>query len=340
MPVYFDNSAAPFYSQVDRSWSVPQDWVAQGLSELTLQVRGEGVNFIIPRADPAPVIDGEVDDVWALASVQEITIPINNAPADPADSSGNFRLLYDDENLFLLAEVTDESLINDTAETWQDDSVEFYIDGDNTKGPQGLSGNARQLTFGWTTEDVQGTNQVDQGFELGQVDTADGWRLEVKMPWQTLMGRDAPVGELIGTDCFINDDDDGTDRDSQIAWHATEGVGWETPSMWGTALVAAPAAPDSADRLYVAIEDSANATAVVPHPNPGVVTSPTWVQWKISLSDFVDAGVNLAGVRKLSVGVGDPENPVAGSTGVFFLDNIYLNQTPPPDDPVATDPNE
>jgi hypothetical protein len=44
---------------------------------------------------------------------------------------------------------------------------------------------------------------------------------------------------LIGIDMYINDDDDGDGRDTQIAWHSPEGAGWNTPSMWGTAQLVA-----------------------------------------------------------------------------------------------------
>jgi len=331
MPLYYNNVALPYYSEAERTWSVAQDWTAGGLNTLTVHVQGLATDFVIPRVSPPPVIDGEVDDVWSLASIQELTIPLEGEPSGPEDSSGNFRVVYDDENLYLLADVTDESLINDTAETWQDDSVEFYFDGDNTKGPAGLSGNARQLTFGWTTEDVQGTNINAEGFELGQVDTASGWRLEVKMPWQSLMGTAAPVGRLIGVDCFINDDDDGDARDTQIAWHATEGVGWQTPSMWGTGLVAEAAAPDAADQLYVVLEDAFTRTATVTHPDPGVLKTTAWAPWHIVLSEFTD--IDLTSIMKMYIGVGDRAATAPGAAGVLFVDDVYVSEAVLPEEP-------
>ena len=91
----------------------------------------------------------------------------------------------------------------------------------NTKAPAGLSGNNRQYKFGWSTDDIQGTNTNVTDVEHAQVDTATGWRIEMKFPWQSLMGSSAPVGELIGIDCFYNDDDDGADtRETQIGWHS------------------------------------------------------------------------------------------------------------------------
>ncbi|MBC8179568.1 hypothetical protein H8E88_00445, partial [candidate division KSB1 bacterium] len=98
-----------------------------------------------------PVIDGQVDDVWANASEQYF-VPLE----DPADGSGIWKVLYDAENLYVLVDMTDDSLQNDSASSWQDDSVEIYFDGGNTKVNTPLSGDDHQYTFGWTTDEIQG----------------------------------------------------------------------------------------------------------------------------------------------------------------------------------------
>jgi hypothetical protein len=74
--------------------------------------------------------------------------------------------------------------------------------------------------------------------------------------------------------------------------------------------------------LYVALEDSAQKVAVVAHPDPAVVTATKWIEWKIPLSSFTD--VNPAKVKKLYLGVGDRQNPVADGTGRIYIDDIQL----------------
>ena len=211
MPLYYDNGASPYCSEAERTWVVRQDWKTSGLDALTLHVQGLARDFEIFTG--TPVIDGEVDEIWADVTPFPVTTNIDGTePSGPADASGQFRVLYDAENLYALVDVNDEALYNDSGSSYLDDSVEFYVDGDNTKAGPGLTGNARQYTFGWTTTDIQGTNTNLTGVEHAQVDTATGWRLEIKLPWQSLMGTAAPVGQLIGIDCFYNDDDDGARR--------------------------------------------------------------------------------------------------------------------------------
>ena len=331
MPMEYNNTDTPFYSEAERTWAPAQDWATSGVDTLTLYIQGQGADFAIPYVTTPPVIDGEVDDVWALAPVLPInTMIAGEAPDNPADASGQFQVLWDAQNLYAIVEINDDILINDTANSWQDDSVEFYVDGDNTKAGPGLVGNARQYTFGWTTDDIQGTNTNITGVEHAQVDTETGWRIELKFPWQSLKGTDAPIGELVGIDCFYNDDDDGADtRESQIAWHSLVGDDWQTAASWGTALVPDPAAAEGSDVLYVALEDTANRTGVVVHPDPGVVKAMNWVEWVIPLSEFTDAGVSLAAVQTMYIGVGDRENPVPGGVGPVYIDDIYLTKPVP-----------
>jgi hypothetical protein len=187
-----------------------------------------------------PVIDGEVDDIWADAATAEYA-----ALEDPADGSGTWKALYDAENLYVLVDVTDDSLQNDSDGSWQDDSVEIYFDGGNTKLSTALSGDDHQYTFGWTTEEIQGTN-IDgytDGIEHAQVDTETGWRIEVKMPWMSIWGVVPQAGDLIGIDCYYNDDDDGGDsrEGKMLGFSVVEG--WNDASQWGTAALAAKVKP-------------------------------------------------------------------------------------------------
>jgi len=48
MPLYYDNSVSPFYSEAERTWTVAQDWTVTGADTLTLYVRGEADNGPAP----------------------------------------------------------------------------------------------------------------------------------------------------------------------------------------------------------------------------------------------------------------------------------------------------
>jgi hypothetical protein len=62
---------------------------------------------------------------------------------------------------------------------------------------------------------------------------------------------------------------------------------------------------------------------VVTNPDPLAVNALSWTEWRIPLSSFTD--VNLAGVKKMYIGVGDRKNPLADGTGRLYLDDIAVS---------------
>ena len=237
----------PLYFGGDNENAVGENWRGvmsdariynRALTKLEILAAMEGIEQLdmeIAYATKPPVIDGEADAVWAVASTQSF-VPL----ADPADGSGIWKVLYDAENLYVIVDVTDDSLQNDSASSWQDDSVEIYFDGGNTKVNTPLSGDDHQYTFGWTTADIQGTNVAGytEGIEHAQVTTAAGWRIEIKMPWLSMQDTMPQARDLIGIDCYYNDDDDGGDsrEGKMLSFSAVEG--WNDASQWGTAILA------------------------------------------------------------------------------------------------------
>jgi len=75
---------------------------------------------------------------------------------------------------------------------------------------------------------------------------------------------------------------------------------------------------NAADRMYIAL----NGTAVVYHVDPAATQMTGWNEWVIDLQDF--AGVNLANVNTVTIGVGTKNSPAAGGTGTVFVDDLRL----------------
>ncbi|MFH1882720.1 MAG: LamG-like jellyroll fold domain-containing protein [Planctomycetota bacterium] len=209
------------------------DGALTGLEILAIVKGVEKIDMEIGFAAQPPVLDGEVDGIWADASTQYI-VPLD----DPANASGSWKVLYDSVNLYVIMDISDDSLVNDSSSSWQDDSVEFYFDGGNSKENTPLAGDNRQYTFGWTTDDIQGVNTQIEGIEHAQVDTDTGWRIEIKFPWLSLQDTEPQAGDLIGIDVYYNDDDDGGDsRENKLLTFSTEEF-WNDASQWGTAVLA------------------------------------------------------------------------------------------------------
>jgi hypothetical protein len=84
-------------------------------------------------------------------------------------------------------------------------------------------------------------------------------------------------------------------------------------------------ASNDPEQLYMAMEDSAGRVGVVTHLD-GPVSSQTgdWTLWAADLADFADQGVNLSGIKKMLLGLGDRANPVAGGSGTMYFDDIAV----------------
>jgi hypothetical protein len=48
MPVSYDNSVAPNYSEIERAWAAPQNWTANGADGIVLYVKGAAGNAPVP----------------------------------------------------------------------------------------------------------------------------------------------------------------------------------------------------------------------------------------------------------------------------------------------------
>jgi hypothetical protein len=333
MPMEYNNVESPFYSEAERTWATAQDWTLNGVDTLTLYVHGQARDFDIPKTTTPPVLDGKIDEAWAKASVQYVsTLVDGQALSGPQDCSGSFRAMYDSGYLYILVDVNDEALVQDSdaAQGWLDDRIEIFIDGNNSKDAAQDTTSDCQYCFRWNhgivETPVEWYRSPDSlvGVKYGVVTTASGYRHEIQLPWSVMIGGAPQQGQLIGIDVMINDDDNGGDRDSQVAWHGIAHV----PSSWGTGRVG-EAVANASDGLYVALRDASNHTGVVTYSEPGILTAKTWVEWKIPLGDFANAGVNLAAVRKMFIGVGDRVNPVRGGAGPLYFDDVYLTRPAP-----------
>ncbi len=100
--------------------------------------------------------------------------------------------------------------------------------------------------------------------------------------------------------------------------------GADTLSLWfrGPAAGATPANDPAG--LYVVVEDKAGKTKTVTNPDPKATAVSAWTEWRIPFSDL--AGVNLAAVKKLTIGVGDKASPKAGGAGMLYVDDILFGK--------------
>jgi len=105
---------------------------------------------------------------------------------------------------------------------------------------------------------------------------------------------------------------------------------WAVPQDWTRYAVKALSlwfygdAANSAEPLYVGVQDSLGTRKDVPHENSNAVLLGGWQEWNVDLQGFANAGVNLTSVKKMYIGVGNRLAPQMGGTGRLYFDDIRL----------------
>jgi len=161
----------------------------------------------------APTIDGNLSESgWNLAQT------VNKTTIGTPNNTVTMGAMWNSTYLFVGVRVLDGNLFNDSANTWEDDSVEVYIDANNNKGTTYDSFD-RQYVKGYNDTGLSGI-----GSQTGVVHSwaaiTGGYSVEMAIPWSNL-GVTGAAGLTMGFDVGYNDDDNAGTRDSQAVWWGT-----------------------------------------------------------------------------------------------------------------------
>ncbi|MBU2871127.1 CBM9 family sugar-binding protein [Colwellia sp. E2M01] len=99
------------------------------------------------KANEPIKIDGIATDAsWLLAKWHPIDNIILGKDLTPEDFSGKYKIMWDEQQLYLLVEITDDVLFDQHADPrhlyWDDDALEIFIDADASGGNHQFNFNA------------------------------------------------------------------------------------------------------------------------------------------------------------------------------------------------------
>jgi hypothetical protein len=192
---------------------------------------------------PFPVevkVDGLAND-WAGVP----RVAVNSGPYKAKDDKTNliFAAAADERNLYLLAEVTDASIIagKHDLDFWNEDSVEFYLNASPKLDATSYTKGITQLTFPAVNltspkSVVSGINNtVWDKVTFKMLPTAGGYTLEASLPLETADWKVPPVhGTTLGFQVHLNAAY-SKDRDTKLIWSLADTAdnSWENPSLFG-----------------------------------------------------------------------------------------------------------
>lgn len=171
-----------------------------------------------------PLIDGKVDEVWNDAA----ELQINRYQTAWNGANGTAKVLYDESNLYVLIRVSDTQLDKKSANPWEQDSVEVFVDEDNAK-ISFYQDDDGQYRVNFENETSFNPTGIADGFESATEVSGTNYTVEVKIPFRTIK----PISNMqIGFDVQINDGRDGV-RQSVATWNDVTGNAYQDTSVFG-----------------------------------------------------------------------------------------------------------
>ncbi len=186
-----------------------------------------------------PSIDGTIDDAWKAAGVVVPTV----ISSPNVQATGEFRVLWDDNALYSLLIVTDPELNKASTNTYEQDSIEVFLDELNDKA---ASYQSDDLHFRVNYENTPSTDSGDSNrFYTTTSSLKDasgnviGYIAETSLTWTS-----APANATVmGFDLQINDAGSDGIRLGTVNIFDEEGTAWSNPSSMGEIILIVPSVP-------------------------------------------------------------------------------------------------
>jgi regulation of enolase protein 1 (concanavalin A-like superfamily) len=316
MPMDFDNTKDPFFSEAVREFAPLQDWTVNDVNTLSLWVRGNPVRYV-DEGDGAFTVGASGHDIW--------------------DTADDFRFVYKSLSGDGSVTVKVDSLANTNAWAKAGVMIRESLDAGSAMAYM-IQSYSSGASFGWRVTMSATCGSANQsGINAPQwvklTRTGNAFTAQYSADGKTWTDVvDATTGQPVSTlinmaaNCYIGlcvtSHDSAATTIAELSGAAT--TGGVTGSWKETWIGDDPDLTNGSSGLYLAVEDSAGKSAVVTHPDPAAANLAAWTPWKIPLSDL--AGINLAKVKKLYIGVGDKANPVADGTGRVYIDDIQVDK--------------
>lgn len=192
----------------------------------------------IPYTSVVPVIDGTADAIWQSVPPQFVANPLGII-LSLSDLSASYRAIYDNDRLYVMVSVVDDTFVLDSPlQRWDDDCVEFYFDGDYSHNAT-YQAQDFQLVVPYTANQIQigvSTASMPAGVVVSSTTSSGRYTMELSIPW-TALGVSAADGRKIGFEIHVGDDDDGGVRDAQIMWNGTQDLAYFRTDAFGDAIL-------------------------------------------------------------------------------------------------------
>ncbi|MCU0913103.1 MAG: discoidin domain-containing protein [Planctomycetes bacterium] len=306
MPVEYNNVKTPYYSEAQRTFDTPLNWTTSGADTLALYFRGRAPAFA-DKGNNAFTVSASGTDIWNNGDQFRFvykSLNGNGTITVRVDSIGNTNVWAKAGPM--IRDNFDAGARNACIVVTPGSGVSFQWR-DTTNGASASSATTGLVAPHWVRLTRTGNIFKAERSADGKTWTQQG--VDTTIP----MGANVYVGLAVTShDALLTT----TAEISNVATTGTVTGSWQVMAL-GAAMPTNSPAP-----LYVAVEDKAGKSKTVVHPDAAAATLAAWTEWRIPLSDLSAGGVNLAAVKKITIGLGDKASPKPGAAGLMYLDDI------------------
>ena len=179
----------------------------------------------VKRGSPSPDFS---DSAWNKAT--PVTLEVRNG----AKADAEVRMLWDDKALYVLAKVKDNVINTASADAWQQDSLEVFIDENNAKAESYQADDKQYRISCRNVTSFNGDKCVQANMTSQARLVSGGYEVAASFKWTDIKPR---AGMLIGLDLQINDADASGSRTGTLNWYDANGTGYMNPGVFGSVLL-------------------------------------------------------------------------------------------------------
>jgi regulation of enolase protein 1 (concanavalin A-like superfamily) len=311
MPVEYDNTGQPNYSEATRTWATPQNWALNGADTLRVCFRGGAIRFAetvsgtITMSGAGADIFGATDQftyAWkSLSGDGSIIVRVDSVEQTDvwAKAGVMIRDSLNADARNAMAYVTPDGRVG-----WQFRTVTFP-DSESTRSEPNtitLPHWVRLTREGVTIRADHSSDGENWLPMVEETDPTSPTSLDIGMNTNIYIGL-AVTSHAPGVTC--------TAEFSNVQTGGGVSGSWEFSEIGTDQLV-----NDRGD-VYVTVKDKNGGSATVTYPDGTIMDE--WQVWDIPFSALT--GVNMANVTTMSIGVDDRNKPQKGA-GTLFIDDI------------------